>query len=45
MSKTTDQKREYIKPSLKRLGAVGALTASGTKPGQENNGNTEGTMA
>lgn len=45
MTKARNEKQAYMKPTLQRLGDVATLTASGTKQGQENNGNTLGTMA
>ena len=35
---------EYKRPKLTIYGSMVTLTASGSKSGQENNGNTEGTM-
>ena len=43
MSDDMHTKNEYYKPSVQRLGGVAELTASGSKPGNENAGNLAGT--
>lgn len=40
----TSKTAAYTAPKLTRFGDVSKLTANGSKNGQENNGNLEGTM-
>lgn len=37
-------KKTYTKPCLVNYGEVSSLTQSGSKPGEENQGNTQGSM-
>lgn len=41
---TEDEKLVYSRPTVKEYGRMADLTATGSKPGEENNGNTEGSM-